>query len=132
MAALRWMRRGDSVVGALLHIDVVVGMDRVFAAQLARGQFVGPAGDHLVGIHVGRGPRTGLKNIQHELGVELSLDDLLGCLLNQVFAFLVEQAQLVVDLGQAHLINPMAAMKRRGKRKLEMGKFSTARAVCAP
>ena len=32
----------------------------------------------------------------------------------------------------AHLTVPSAAMNRRGKRKFEMGKFSTARAVDAP
>ena len=80
-------RGGDRVVGALLHVDVIVGMDRLLSAALARGDFIGPAGDHLVGVHVRRGAAAGLEDIDDELRVELAVDHFLRRLLDQRFRF---------------------------------------------
>ncbi len=123
---------GDHVIGTLLHVDVIVGMNGVLAAAPARGEFIGPAGDDFVGVHVGGCAGAGLENIDDELGVELAVDDFLGRLLDKLRSLFVEQTQFAVDLAQHHFTRPMAAMNRRLNRKSETGKFSTARAVCAP
>src|SRR5439155_17478838 len=59
---------GDNVVGGLAKVDVVV---RVHFAGATRApqQFTGAIGDDLVGVHVGRGAGTGLKNIEDEVVV---------------------------------------------------------------
>jgi hypothetical protein len=68
----------DNVVGGLAAVDVVVGVDGVLGAELSAQDLHGPVGDDLVGVHVGRGPRAGLEDVQHELVVQSSLYDLLG------------------------------------------------------
>ena len=73
---------GNHVVGALLHVDVGIGMDGLFSAPFPGGDFIRPAGDHLVGVHVGRGARPGLENIDHELRIKLPVNHILGGLLN--------------------------------------------------
>ena len=45
-------RRGEGVVGGLSPIDIIIGMDRHLGAHDATGQFNGPVGDNLVGVHV--------------------------------------------------------------------------------
>jgi hypothetical protein len=87
-------RGGDGVVRRLAEVDVVVGVHRFLAAALAGQDLVGAAGDHLVGVHVGRGPRAGLEDVDHELVVEFALDHLLGRLQDGAGAFFVEQPQL--------------------------------------
>ena len=69
--------RGNDVVARLPAVDVVVGMNQFFAAFAAE-QLDGPVGDHLIGVHVGRGAGAGLKNVQHKFPVPLSLRHLLG------------------------------------------------------
>src|SRR5277367_3039237 len=85
---------GDHVVGALLHVDVIVGMDGVFAAAFTGGELVGAAGDDLVGVHVGAGAGAGLENVDDELGVELAVDDFGGGGLDEVAFFGVDEAEL--------------------------------------
>ena len=66
--------RGEHVVGALPHVDVVVGMDRLFGAKaVAAHQLDGPIGDHFVGVHVARRARAGLKHVDGKLVVELAV-----------------------------------------------------------
>ncbi len=79
-----------------------------------------------------RSAGAGLENIDDELVVELPVDHFRGRLLDERPAFFVEYPEFVIDLAQADLINPIAAMNRRPKRRSEIGKFSTARAVWAP
>jgi hypothetical protein len=45
-------RGGEAVVGRLALVDMVVGVDRLFAAALSGQDFIRPSGDHLVGVHV--------------------------------------------------------------------------------
>ncbi len=70
--------RGDDVVARLPLIYVVVGVDRGSAAFLAGQDFVGPTGQHLVYIHVGRSARPRLKYVHYELVIMPSLNDLFG------------------------------------------------------
>ena len=68
----------ERVVRRLRHVDVVVGVDRLLAAQLAAGQLDGAVGDDLVGVHVRLGAAAGLPDAERELVVELPVDDLVG------------------------------------------------------
>ena len=61
-------RRREHVVGGLAHVDVVV---RVHAA-------LGEVGDHLVRVHVRRGARAGLEDVDRELVVVLARRDLVA------------------------------------------------------
>jgi hypothetical protein len=63
-------------------------MDRLLVAALAAEDFVRPAGDDLVRVHVSRGAGAGLEDIDGKLGVELASDDFVGSLddgLGQLF-----------------------------------------------
>ena len=72
-------RRGEHVVGALPHVHVVVGMDRLLRVEaIAAGQLDRPIGDHLVDVHVRRGAGAGLVDVDRELVVELALGDFAG------------------------------------------------------
>ena len=68
-------RRGESVVGRLAHVDVVVGMAKLFARDL-----IGAVGDDLVGVHVALRAASGLPYDQGEVLVELSFDDFVASL----------------------------------------------------
>ncbi len=93
----------DDVVGGLAHVDVVVGVDGLLGADLAAHDLYGPVGDHLVGVHVGRGAAAGLEDVEDEGRIELTLDDLLGGRDDRVPEPLVQQAELVVDVGGLEL-----------------------------
>ena len=66
-------RGGEHVVGALAHVHVVVGMDRLVRVEaIAAGQLDRPIGNHLVDVHVGRRAGAGLVDVDRELVVELA------------------------------------------------------------
>jgi hypothetical protein len=90
---------GEAVVGRLAHVDVVVGVYRVFGAQLAAQQLASSVGDHLVDVHVGLGARAGLPDIQRKLAVELAGDDLIGRGDDGLREGAVQAPGLGVDLG---------------------------------
>ncbi len=69
-------RRRVDVVGGLAEIDVLVRMQVAVVALGVAEQFEGPVGDHLVGVHVRRGPRATLDDVDHELVVQPSAPDL--------------------------------------------------------
>ena len=72
-------RRGKHVIGALTHVHVVIGVDRLLGVEpVASRQFDRTVGDHLVDIHVARGARSGLEYINGELLVEFPVDHLLA------------------------------------------------------
>ena len=89
--------RNDIVTG-LAQIDVIVGMHQFTAACPAQ-ELGGPIGDHLVGVHVRRGPRAGLKDIHGEFGIEPALDHVGGRLDDRLGRGLVEQTQGLIDGG---------------------------------
>ena len=90
---------GDHIIGALLHVDVIIGVHRLLPAAFAGGNFICAAGDHLIGVHVRRSAGAGLKNIDYELRIEPALDDLAGSLLDQLKVTLVEQSQIAINSG---------------------------------
>ncbi len=86
----------EHVVAGLAEVDVIVGMHGRLVAAFAAEQFVGAAGDDLVGVHVGRRARAGLENVHGELGIKLAVDHF-GCRRhNRVGHFFVDQAEFEV------------------------------------
>jgi len=90
-------RRGDDVIARLAHVDVVVWMHRVVRAERLTEDLVSAVGDHLVGVGVGRRPRTGLEDIDHEILVKLAFLDFLRRLLDRISEARLQQPQLSVD-----------------------------------
>ena len=80
---------GKGIVGALRFVDVVVGVNRFFAPHHAAGNFDSPVADHLVDVHVGLGARAGLPNDQREMVVQLSRDNFVSDLSDQIASFLI-------------------------------------------
>ncbi len=60
-------RRGNHVVARLAQVDVIVGVYRRLAPQLAAQQLAGAIGDDLVGVHVCRGAGTSLEHVHGEV-----------------------------------------------------------------
>ncbi len=82
----------DHVVTALAHIDVVVGVHR------ATQNFAGQMGDHLVGIHVAAGARSGLEDVDREMVVVVAVGNLLRGLDDGGSNVVVQQAEPRVGL----------------------------------
>ncbi len=89
----RDVHRGrEAVVRRLALVDVVVGVNRLLAAAIAGQDFVGPPGDHLIGVHVRLGARPGLPDDQRKLVVEIAARDLACRLLDDFGELRVEAA----------------------------------------
>src|SRR5277367_4147426 len=69
---------GEGVVRGLRHVYVVVGVDGLFCAQRAAGDFDGAVGDDFVDVHVGLRAAAGLPDAEGEVVVELAADDFVG------------------------------------------------------
>ncbi len=76
-------RGGEAVVGRLAAVDMVIRMDRIFAAAGAVDRLVGDAGDHFIDVHVGLGPGAGLPDAQRELIVIFAGAHRIGGLFNR-------------------------------------------------
>ena len=98
--------RGEGVVGGLAAVDVVVGVDRGLGAELAAGKLDGAVGDDLVGVHVGLGARAGLEDHERELGVEVTGDDLIAGLGDELGDVGGQLAELGVGQGGGLLEDP--------------------------
>ena len=85
---------GESVVGALALVDVVVGVQQLFACD-----FVTAICDDFVGVHVGLSAASGLPYDQREMLVELAGNNFVASLYDCVELFLGQFAQLVVCLS---------------------------------
>ena len=94
--------RGEHVVGGLAHVDVVVGV-RALAGEV---------GDHLVGVHVRRGARAGLEDVDRELVVELAGGDAVAGGRDALGVAGVEQSELGVDARRGGLDAPEPADHR--------------------
>ena len=118
---------GDDVVAALAHVDVVVGMH--FRAETPGRK----PGDHLVGVHVGTGPRSRLKDIDRKLRVVLPVGDFQRCRLDGHGLAALEQPKLGIGARCRPLDEPQGTdeVHAASGRPLT-GKLSTARWVCAP
>ena len=89
-------RRGESVVRGLAHVDVVVGVDRFFRSDLAAQHLDGAVRDHLVGVHVRLGARSGLPDDEREMVVPFALDHFGRRLDDGPAEFRIEQPELHV------------------------------------
>ena len=96
VAAAMFMAVGKGVVGGLRHVDVVVGMNGLFAAHDAAGDFDGAIGDDFVGVHVGLRAAAGLPDAQGEMGVEFAGDDFVGGLDDELGFFGGEFAEILI------------------------------------
>ena len=85
--------RREDVVRRLAHVHVVVRVDVV----------AGERRDHLVRVHVRRGARAGLEDVDRELVVELACGDAVGGGCDALGLVGVEQAQLGVHAGGSGL-----------------------------
>jgi hypothetical protein len=84
----------NDIIAALPHVDMIVGADLVARHPGGEG------GDHLVGVHVGAGAGTRLKDIDREVPQMSAFDDFPRCRLNGASDGWVEQAQFPVDLSR--------------------------------
>jgi hypothetical protein len=71
-------RRRVGVVCRLRAIDVVVRVAVFVLPLLVPHELQRPVGDHLVRVHIGRGARAALDDVEAKLLVELSVDELLA------------------------------------------------------
>ena len=99
---------GDHVVAALAAVDMIVGV--YGPAQACAGQ----AGDHLVGVHVGAGARTGLEDIDGELRVMVAGLHFGGGGHDGVGQVGRQASQVPVDAGRAGLDQPQRGDERTG------------------
>ena len=90
-------RRGDHIVAALPHVDMVVGVDGL------RGVAVGEVGDHLVGVHVGTGTGARLKHIHGKMLVMEAFGDRKRCGPDRVRHVRRHQSQIVICRGSRPL-----------------------------
>ncbi len=90
-------RGGEGIIGGLAHIDVVIGMQQLFA-----GQLVAAIGDDLVGVHVALRARARLPHHQGEVIVERAGHHLIAGLGDggKLFVSHLLGAQLVVGDGR--------------------------------
>ncbi len=70
--------RRERVVGGLAVVDVVIGVDRLFAAHHAAGDLNSAVGDDLIGVHVALRAGAGLEHDEGKFGIPFASDDLLG------------------------------------------------------
>ena len=59
--------RGIGVVGRLVQVDVVVGIEALVIAQRPAEQLQGPVGQHLVDVHVGRSAGPALEGVDDDV-----------------------------------------------------------------
>jgi len=90
--------RGVGVVRRLRAVHVVVGMQELVLALAMPEPLEGPVGDHLVGVHVGRGAGSALDHVDDEVLVQLAGDDLVAGGDDRLRLPLVEHAELGVRL----------------------------------
>ncbi len=100
---------GVGVVGRLRHVDVVVRVEMAILALGVAEQLQGDVGDHLVGVHVGRGAGPALDHVHHELVVEFAandaragINDRLVLLGRQMAEPVVGVRRRLLDHGQGH------------------------------
>jgi hypothetical protein len=65
-------------------------MHGLLGPDLAAQDQVRAVRDHLVRIHVGGRPRSGLEDVQHEVGIQVAVHHLLRGLLDRTGAFGVQ------------------------------------------
>ncbi len=125
-------RRGEDVVGALAHVDVVVRVYRLLRPKAVAAQDLDrPVGDHLVDVHVAGGAGTGLEHVDRKLAVVNPLDHLAASLqhgrhlgvVQRVLARSGQLAQVPIGdaagvLDQAHGVDQRGRQGPAGDRKI--------------
>src|SRR2546430_436448 len=96
-------RRRDDVVRGLARVHVVVRMDGAFLPEWMAQDLVRAVPDHLVRVHVRRGPAPGLEDVQWEVRVQRAIHHLLTRLDDRFADLVVEQSEFCVRLGTRHL-----------------------------
>ncbi len=93
--------RGESIVGTLGAVYIIVRMNRLFGTALAAGQFDGAIGDHLVRIHIRLGAAARLPDDQREMRIQYAFDHFVRSAHNQLRFFRRKAAQLLIaDRGR--------------------------------
>ena len=92
-------RRRKCVVRGLGHVDVVIGVDRLFRSHLSACHLNRTVGDDLVDIHVGLRAAAGLPDAQRKLIIEFAVNDFIGSLHDQVGLVRRKLAQILVHQG---------------------------------
>ena len=105
--------RRVSVVGGLVQVDVVDGVDRRVVAQRPAQQLQGPVGQDLVDVHVGGGARPALEGVDDDVPVEHSLHHLGAGGLDGLERRLIPPAQFVVGAGAGQFHGAVAVDEGR-------------------
>ncbi|MNI58358.1 hypothetical protein D3C73_1134680 [compost metagenome] len=88
---------GETVVGTLGAIDVIVGVHGGLAATGVASQLVGATGDHFVDVHVALGATAGLPDHQRKLVIMVAGEHLVGGLLDQTGDIGGQVAVAIID-----------------------------------
>ncbi len=107
-------RRRKRVVRGLAEVDVVVGVDRLLAAERAAEDLAGAVRDHLVHVHVGLGAGPGLPDHQGKMTIKLPVHDLVGRRGDRLGRSLVETAKLQIGQRRRFLHQRHGADQRPG------------------
>jgi hypothetical protein len=91
------------VVRGLRHVDVIVGVNRRFAAKRRAGELAAAVGDHFVNIHVELRAAARHPYVQREHVVMLACQDFVADLNDQIVAFLIEPLAGIVRIGSRFL-----------------------------
>ncbi len=94
--------RRVGVVRRLGAIDVVVGVARLILSLAFAHEFQGAVGDHLICVHVRGGPGAALEDVNLELIIEFSVDQLLASSLDCIENLEVELSTLVIRSRSGH------------------------------
>src|SRR5437870_12939436 len=78
-------------------------MDGAFLPERMAQDLVRAVRDHLVRVHVRRGPTARLEDVQREVRIQLPVHDLLARLDDRFADLVVEQSEFHVRLGARHL-----------------------------
>ena len=88
------------IIAGLAYINVIIRMDRVFRADRFAGVLTGAIRNYFIGVRVRARARTGLKNVEREMLIELSFHHFFGRLDDESGPMGVEQAKIRVCLGR--------------------------------
>ncbi|MCY1173930.1 hypothetical protein D9M73_141130 [compost metagenome] len=88
---------GETVVGTLGAIDVIVGVHGGLAATGVASQLVGATGDHFVDVHVALGATAGLPDHQRKLVIMVAGEHLVCGLLDQTGDIGGQVAVAIID-----------------------------------
>ena len=91
---------GEGIVRRLPHVDMVVRVNRLFAAFFAAQQFDGAVGNHLIHIHIGLCARTRLPHHQWKLVIPLACLNFLRHAHNGIGHCCIQLAHLHIHLGR--------------------------------